>query len=327
MADAPDASIVVPTYGRADALAETLECLGRVDPEGARIEIIVVDDGSPEPAAPVVDAARAGMPHPLRLVVQQNGGVARARNRGAREARGARLLFLDNDILVAPDFVSRHLAFARAHPDAWVIGRIVNLPRVRQTPFGRYQDEIWERFARDHAGGPAVETEGMTAANLGLPRASMLALGGFDEGFTISSCEDAELAMRARARGTRVYYDPSIVVRHNDWAVDLPKYCERQRLYAISDVLLWRKYGAASPREALVVENGPLRPGDRARTVVRKLAKGALASDRGQDVCVRLARLAERLAPDTALSRRAYDLAVGVAIVRGVREGLRRYPG
>jgi hypothetical protein len=59
---------------------------------------------------------------------------------------------------------------------------------------------------------------------------------------------------------------------------------------------------------------------------VRKLAKGLLATRPGRALLSAGCALMERMAPDTPLSRRAYDLAVAVAIFRGVREGLQRYP-
>jgi len=236
------------------------------------------------------------------------------------------LIFIDNDILVTPDFIRRHLEILDSHPNCWVIGRIVHPPELRQTPFGRYRDDMWEAFQKQHEAGCVSETVGMTAANLALPAADFARLGGFDEGFSIASCEDWDLAWRARATGIRILYDASNVVLHNDWAVSLHHFCERQRLYSISDVLLWRKYGGRTPRARLVCDNAPIQwTSDSPWLVLRKVVKHLLATRIGRATLRRVCSIAERALPDSRLSRRAYQVAVGVAIFQGVREGLRRY--
>jgi GT2 family glycosyltransferase len=321
-----DATIVIPTYERAATLIETLRALTKVSYPRSQWEAIVVDDGSkPESLATITDWIERS-DAPVRVLRQAHRGPAAARNWGAREAAGAVLIFLDNDCLVPPDFIGRHLHVLRTNPGSWVVGRLVHPQGLRSTPFGRYRDDCWEAFHRSHPEGQASETAGMTAANLALPASDFARLGGFDEGFSIASCEDWDLAWRARTTGIRVLYDPCNVALHNDWAVSLDQFCERQRLYSISDVLLWRKYGEQSPRARLVRENGPVRwTADPPRLFLRKMVKRLLASHPGR-AAVRLAcAVAERVAPDSWSNRRTYELAVGIAIFRGVREGLVRY--
>jgi GT2 family glycosyltransferase len=197
---------------------------------------------------------------------------------------------------------------------------------LRETPFGRYRDDLWEEFHQTHGGNVITETEGITAANLSLPSKDFARLGGFDEGFTIASCEDWELGMRARRDGVRVLYHPGLVVLHNDWAVDLDRFCERQRLYSISDVKLWRMYGVDSPRAGMIRENDGLNFGrDGLRVTVKKLFKRVMATSLFRALLRALTSLSERLFPDREFTRRLYRTAIGVAIFRGVREGLRKY--
>ena len=166
----------------------------------------------------------------------------------------------------------------------------------------------------------------MSAANLSVPRSDFESLGGFDEDFAIASCEDAELGHRARVRGLRIVYDPDNVVVHNDWAVTLARFCERQRLYSVSDVLLYSKYGEASPRAALIRSMGPYDPGgDTLVVAARKAGRAILGRRPGKAAWHAAVRVLERVAPDSAALQRAYDVAVGLAIRDGVREGMRRY--
>lgn len=321
-----DATVIIPTFNRWDALEETLAGLSRQDHPANRWEVVVVDDGSTDDTQTSIQRWIEEAAIQVRYLKQINSGPSAARNRGALEAHGDALIFIDNDILVKPDFVRAHVDALAAHPGCWVMGRVVHPPELRRTAFGRYRDSVWEAFHEAHADERVSETSGMTAANVSLPAADFHRLGGFDEDFTIASCEDCDLGIRARQAGIRVMYDPRIIVLHNDWAVSLDRFCERQRLYSISDALLWRKYGGASPRVHLVHENSPMSlKTDSPSLIGKKALKRVLATRPGRALTAAACRLAERIAPDTRLSKRAYDTAVGVAIFQGVREGLRRY--
>lgn len=84
-----DTSIVIPTYNRAKLLAKCLAGLARQRPVGARVEVVVVDDGSSDDTPACIEAARRGFPFPLRYVRKPNGGAASARNAGIRASCGA----------------------------------------------------------------------------------------------------------------------------------------------------------------------------------------------------------------------------------------------
>lgn len=319
-------SVVIPTRDRPERLQETLRALVCGAEAGLAWEALVVDDGgapaSLEPARALARETGA----PLRLLSQPPGGPAAARNRGARAALGRVLVFLDDDMVTSPGFLARHLASVDANPGCWIVGRITHPDALRATPFGRYRHARWEEFHEAHAPRGLQPTAGISAANLALPAADLARLGGFDEGFALAGCEDRELALRAEAAGVRILYDPENVALHQDWATTLPRYCERQRSYAISDVRLWRRHGSAAPRAALIAASAPASRADGPRRLLRKLVRRALATAPGRASLLGLASASERLLPDRALTHRLYEAAVSVAIFRGVRDGLVRYP-
>lgn len=321
-----DATVVIPTYERVEVLVETLNRLTEVDYPTVRWEAVVVDDGSSlgalEKITNWIETSRA----PVRLLRQAHRGPAAARNYGARAAAGEALIFLDNDCVVARDFIRRHLEVLNEHPGCWVVGRVVHPPEIRGTPFGRYRDDLLEAFHSSQNQVGVSETEAITTQNLALWRVDFIRLGGFDEGFSIASSEDWELGRRARDHDIRVLYDPHNMVVHNDWAVNLDRFCDRQRLYSISDVLLWRKYGKLSPRAQLVRENAPIQwRDDFPRLAMKKMVKRLLATRAGLRTLRRACRTVEQLVPDSRVSRGVYQLTVGTAIFQGVREGLARY--
>jgi glycosyltransferase involved in cell wall biosynthesis len=323
---AVEVSVVIPTHNRCDTLLRTLEALAATSYESGKWEVIVVDDGSTDDSANRVEAWARSAPLALTLLRQDARGPAAARNAGARSAAGNCLIFLDNDMLVPPALVGQHVASLRAHPGTWTVGRVVHPAELRQTPFGRYRDDLHEAFYRAHPADAPSETQGITTQNLSLPAGDFRHLGGFDESFTIASCEDMLLGIAARASGIRTLYHPDIVAVHNDWAVDLASFCHRQRLYSVSDVLLWNRLLDQSPRAQLVQQNAVI-PGCRQNLAARlkRGAKGILATAPAH-ACLRgIARVAERIAPDTRVCRGLYNAVIAAAIYQGVQEGVVRY--
>lgn len=86
-------------------------------PKGWRVDIIVIDDGSPLPAAIETDGFDLPDPFSLRIIKQENGGVATARNRGLQEMSAATTLvaFLDSDDIWPPTHLTEAI-------DAWNSG-------------------------------------------------------------------------------------------------------------------------------------------------------------------------------------------------------------
>src|SRR5690348_13140579 len=97
-------SAVVPVRDGGDALEVCLAALVRATQPPD--EVLVVVDGVPGPSADAdADRARARGARVVR--VGADGGPARARNVGARAARGDVLLFVDADVAIRPDAVAR----------------------------------------------------------------------------------------------------------------------------------------------------------------------------------------------------------------------------
>lgn len=106
----PDLSVVIPVYNRGELIRYTLESVRRAS-VGLNVEIIVVDDGSTEPAADSI--ARAGY-EVTRIIRQKNQGLLFARLNGFEAATGENVLFLDSDDLVSPQKFHLQLAAMRA---------------------------------------------------------------------------------------------------------------------------------------------------------------------------------------------------------------------
>lgn len=105
----PDLSIIIPYYNRADTIQLVLESVERARAD-FRLEVILVDDGSQEPAEKIL---RTQPRQPDRIIRQENQGLLFARLAGLRHAQGEFTLFLDSDDLVGPEKFTLQLAALR----------------------------------------------------------------------------------------------------------------------------------------------------------------------------------------------------------------------
>ena len=113
-ASSPALSIVTPVYNGAGHLAETVESV--LAQSFSDFEYLLIDDGSTD-ASPEMLAAYAGKDSRIRVIAQQNQGIARARNRGFAEARAAVTAFLDHDDVALPERMARQFALLEESPD------------------------------------------------------------------------------------------------------------------------------------------------------------------------------------------------------------------
>ena len=107
-------SIVIPTFNSARFLRSTLDSVLAQTLNASQWELIVVDDGSTDKTLVLAKEYLKNVAN-ARVIHQQNGGVARARNRGWREARGQWIAFLDHDDIWLPRKLELQLAQAARH--------------------------------------------------------------------------------------------------------------------------------------------------------------------------------------------------------------------
>lgn len=105
-AAAPFVSVVVPTYNAEKTIDETLRSVGAQT--YGNLEILVVDDGSTDNTAKLVDDHARADPR-VRLIQQANSGVAAARNRGIAESRGEFIAPIDADDLWRPTKIEKQM--------------------------------------------------------------------------------------------------------------------------------------------------------------------------------------------------------------------------
>ena len=200
MVGPPLISVIVPCYNHGRFLREALDSIRAAT--SRPVEILVVDDGSTDDTG----AVAASTPGAI-CVRQPNAGLAAARNRGLREARGEYIVFLDADDRFAAGGLDAGAAALDAHPQcAFVYGRCVmmaadgTLMPTRAHP----------RIERDHYRELLRENLIWMPAMAMLRRDAVLAAGGFDP--SVNAAADYRLYLRL-AR-TAAVHDHAQTVAH-----------------------------------------------------------------------------------------------------------------
>ena len=203
----PYLSVIVPAYNGMGVLPRCLDSLAASDFPRSEWELIVVDDCSTDETA---DFAESGADRVVRLSGGPHG-PAFARNRGVETAAGAVVVFIDADVCVHPDTLSRFAEHFRASDD------LVSV-------FGAYDDEpgapgflsvyrnLLHRYVHERDAG---EAETFWAGCGAIRTSAYRDVGGFDEDrFPRPQIEDIELGYRLRDEGGRILIDPSIQAKH-----------------------------------------------------------------------------------------------------------------
>lgn len=218
-------SIAIPTHNRAALVRQTLESLGPlIVPEGTTLECVVIDNASTDATAAAVRAAAAKLPFPVRTVLEERIGSSFARNRAIDETRGGLLCFLDDDVVVEPDWLLELCrTMVRRRLDV-ACGMV--LPRFVADPPPWLGSRLYVKLAVHDAAAieqmAPRETDNIHnyfSANVGFRRQTFELFGRFREdlgnvGGNPMSGEDTELFARIMHRGGNIGFAPRARVHH-----------------------------------------------------------------------------------------------------------------
>ena len=195
------ATIQLCTYNRAALLERVLDACFEQTVSSDAYEVVLVNDGSSDDTPSVIGRARTRATCRFTVVNQPNSGLAKGRNAGIARAFGERIIFIDDDVLVLPNFVAEHLRSGEAHPGAIVRGGAIEVESFDDLP-----PPVWS--LRNYSGNYFWTT------NVSVPLATLRSAGGFDAAFSEYGWEDIELGLRLRARGVRAVFNPKALAYH-----------------------------------------------------------------------------------------------------------------
>lgn len=198
-------TVAIVSYGRDEVLVNSLAALLALDPPPW--ELLLVDQTprhDPVTEAQLSDWQQQGVLCWLRL---PRPSITIAMNRALQEAKGERVLFLDDDIIPDRDLLAAHQRIGESHPKALVAGRIL---------------QPWHRGLPDPEGSPFLFNslaphvpDAFIGSNFSLSRQEALAIGGFDTNFVqVAYRYEAEFAHRWRQAGFAILYAPDALIHH-----------------------------------------------------------------------------------------------------------------
>lgn len=201
-------SVIIATHARSESLGRLVLCLAAQLRAGER-ELILADNGTPAPS-PLPKTAP-----PLVHLHDPRPGKCRVQNLAIRHAAGEILVFLDDDLTVADDYLDQVERFFRDHPEfAAMKGRVLAAedPKLKAGRNWVYLDLP----IADH-GHAAVEVRGVLGANMAFRREVFDKLGSFDERLGPGAAgheEETEMSRRLAHSGYRIGYAPGALARH-----------------------------------------------------------------------------------------------------------------
>jgi GT2 family glycosyltransferase len=200
------ASLIIPTYNRGDILADTIRMAAAQDyPD---YEVIVVDQDSVIPDA-VQRAIQDGGPR-VRMIRPSRPNLPAARNAGVRAASGEIIVFIDDDVIVGPEFIGAHV---RAYEDPRVGGA------TGLTMYHERDEYIVSEGLLSMYGTKQRNTDGtasvrwLVGCNCSFRKCAIVDAGMSDERFT-GWAEDADLSVRVGNLGYTLLFDPRIRLVH-----------------------------------------------------------------------------------------------------------------
>ena len=325
MNELPVVSIITPTYNRADSLSRSLAALAHQTYPVARYEVVVVDDGSSDHTEQVCTACTAIA---VRYVLQDHAGGTQAKNTGAVAARGALLIFLDDDITTEPQFIESLVKEQLAHAPLIVMGSLyqmtANKSLLRASP--QQSPPEGAHDVTDEASLTVPFTQCLGGC-FSIWRSDFLELGKLQDpapGFW-PNWEDVDLGYRAHLRGFQFRRSRQAIAYHWDHSYDsLDVICRRSWLAGRSAVHLFQRHPGLRDQLPMFREKEPLTWGkDSVKLLLNKGVRRMLWMSPSVFVMRKLAQILEKHQPNTYILVLLYRWIISAHIYKGYQEGHR----
>ncbi len=233
-----EVSIVVPVHNK---YAFTHKCLFSIkeNTPGIHYEVIIADDASSDETVQIQTKIR----HVLVVRNEKSLGFLGNCNRAAQQARGRYILFLNNDTVVQPGWLSSLIKPMEADATIGMTGSKLVYPEgilqeaggiVWQNGSGWNYGKMFDPESPEY--NYVKEVDYISGASLMIRSSLWKQIGGFDTRYTPAYYEDTDLAFEVRKAGYKVVYQPQSVVVHfegishgTDTGTGIKKYQEINR--------------------------------------------------------------------------------------------------
>lgn len=244
----PLVSVIIPTFNRAPVLARAIDSVARQ--KFTDWELLIIDDGSTDQTSDLVKTFSATIP--IRYFYMSNGGVSKARNLGAQNARGEWLAFLDSDDEWLPNRLSDQVPLTSQF--RWIHAQEIWIrdgARVtQQTKHKKSGGRIFERCVELCCVSPSTSL---------IERKLFEQTGGFRPDFPV--CEDYDLWVHLSSRYEAGFVETPLVIKYGGHADQLSRMYPAMDFYRAKSLMSILKSPYISHSERQLV----------ARTVLAKV--------------------------------------------------------
>lgn len=209
-------SLIIATYNKPEYLAQVLKSITKLKefPD----EVLVADDGSGKETSDLIERYRPEIPIPIIHVWQDDKGyrLARSRNNGIIKSTGDYLIFIDDDLVLHPKFITDHRTYAEK--GCFYCGTRVRLGPTKTAAMmenPRNFVSCWEcdlqsrlntiriPFLHKIITGPSYTYKRLRGCHLAFWKMDLLKINGFDERYNSWGREDSDIAMRMMHSGLK----------------------------------------------------------------------------------------------------------------------------
>lgn len=227
-------SILICSYNKCNYLYAILKNLNNQNTSNELFEVCLIIDGSIDGTLEMVENINVN--YRLNYKFVENQGLTNARNLGLSLCKGEYVVFCDDDVLFAPDYIHQLLKSINANPNFIYIGNIINID-TRYThkilrdisEYNEYNYSQYINFKTNHYFFDAIRTlytnskdknavwwALVTGGNLCFPIDCFTKIGKFDPDIKGWGPEDADLCYRAFKQGYNALYNHECFLYHLD---------------------------------------------------------------------------------------------------------------
>lgn len=209
-------SLIIATYNKPEYLSLELESIARL--EEFPDEIVIADDGSTSETQMLIDQFKSKIPVPVIHEWQEDRGyrLSRSRNNGLLRSTGDYLIFIDDDLILHPKFISDHRKYAlrgcffcgtRARLGPKLTASIMKNPRNKiswwEGDLDSRLNTIRIPFLHLIVKGPEYTYKRLRGCHMAFWKSDLIKINGFDERYMSWGREDSDIAMRMMHAGIK----------------------------------------------------------------------------------------------------------------------------
>ena len=201
-------SIIIVNFNGKIFLEKCLESLSKISYK--KYEVILVDNNSDDDS---IEFVKSNYPQTVIINLDKNYGFAEPNNIGAKNAKGEFFLFLNNDTITTPNFITELVNVAKNNPEVAIFQSLLLKTDGNIDSSGDFIDMYGRAYSSREKSSEVKNITSARGASMMVRKEAFWDLGGFDKKF-FATFEDVDLGLRAWICGYKIVLVPKSIVYH-----------------------------------------------------------------------------------------------------------------